>query len=205
MLKRLQDLMHGLKRRIVDAYWERRFGVSTETPAPSVDPDSRVYATLPYDAIFHILHRLHITSSDVLVEIGCGKGRVLLAAMQFPLREVVGVELSSELASEGRRNVAKQARATPRVEVLTLPAQEFDFRRGTLFYFFNPFGADTLRSVLSAMERGLREAPRPIRIVYVRPLHEDVLKQFAWLEKVDEYEALSFAATRIPVGFWRSV
>jgi len=195
------DLLARIRRKISDTYWEQRFGVATETPEPAAGPDSRVYVTLPYRAIFAILRRLALGSSDTLIEIGCGKGRVLLAAMQFPVAAIVGIELSRKLADIARKNVEKQRRSSPPVQIINQPAQEADLRRGNVFYLYNPFGPDSFRAFLRRLEQGLHDAPRDVRIAYVRTYHDDVFREFDWLEKIEEYQLLSW----VNVSVWRNV
>jgi SAM-dependent methyltransferase len=204
MRQTLRRIGHAVSRRLTDRYWETRFGVTTETPAPAVGPDSRVYVTLPYRAIFHILDRLALGADDMFVEIGCGKGRVLLAATRYPVAEIVGLELSTELADMARSNLGKQMLGSLRVEVSNIAAQEFDFSRGNIFYLYNPFGPDSFRAVLSRLEHGLREHPRPVRIAYVRPCHEDVFGEFDWLERTGSFEVVSWAAQPMAVSVWRN-
>ena len=204
MNQSLRRLGHAVSRRLIDHYWEARFRVTTETPAPAVGPDSRVYVTLPYRAIFGILDRLALSAADTFVEIGCGKGRVLLAATRYPVAEIVGVELSPELADLARGNLGKQAPCAQRFEVSNIAAQEFDFSRGNVYYLYNPFGPDSFRAVLSRLERGLRERPRPVRIAYVRPCHEDVFHEFKWLEKTGSFEVLDWSAQSMAVSVWRN-
>ena len=43
---------------------------------------------------------------DVFLDLGAGKGRMLLAASRYPFRRVIGVELSDRLAAIARSNVA---------------------------------------------------------------------------------------------------
>src|SRR3954453_20019425 len=45
-----------------------------------------------------------------LVDIGCGKGRVLMLATEYAFREIAGVELNPALARLARRNVRKWMR-----------------------------------------------------------------------------------------------
>jgi cyclopropane fatty-acyl-phospholipid synthase-like methyltransferase len=45
-----------------------------------------------------LLKRLDLRSSDIFADVGAGKGRVLRLAAQHRMRQVVGVEYSSELA-----------------------------------------------------------------------------------------------------------
>jgi hypothetical protein len=53
---------------------------------------------------------------------------------------------------------------------------------------FNPFGPDTLTEVLRRLECGLRIWPRPVRIAYVNPTHDDVLAESGWLARYDKWK-----------------
>ncbi len=49
------------------------------------------------------------------IDIGCGKGRVVLLASEYAFREVVGVELNPQLASVARRNLQSVDEAEARL------------------------------------------------------------------------------------------
>ena len=70
---------------------------------------------------------------------------------------------------------------------------------------FHPFGPQTLSAVLSRLEQGLQTNPRHLRIVYVNPVHESVLKETEWLEPYDRWPAERRWWTEIthPVSFWK--
>jgi hypothetical protein len=75
------------------------------------------YATAPslfHGAIDLWRETLPATASTVsdytLVDIGCGKGRVLMLASEYGFREIVGVELNRGLARVARKNLRKWLR-----------------------------------------------------------------------------------------------
>jgi SAM-dependent methyltransferase len=44
--------------------------------------------------------------SFTFIDLGCGKGRPLLVASEFPFRDIVGVEISPSLAADARANAS---------------------------------------------------------------------------------------------------
>ena len=108
-------------------------------------------------------------SSTTFVDLGCGKGRVLIMAAQTGFSCVIGVEFDEELVADARRNTRSRD-----IEVLRMDARQFIFPHDRLLVFmFNPFGTQTLRAVLRSLEASLAEAPRQVTLVYLNPVHPD--------------------------------
>jgi SAM-dependent methyltransferase len=106
-----------------------------------------------------------VRDDDVLVDVGCGKGRVLRWwAARTGAERIVGLELDEEIAAETRRRLRRESRVTVLAgdAVANLPAD------GTLFYLHNPFGAPVVGAFRDAV------AGRPgIRILYYNPVHAE--------------------------------
>ncbi len=74
--------------------------------------DSNPYASLTSDHIRALLGAVPVVAGEtVLVDLGSGKGRVLLVAQEVPFKRIVGVEWSSELHAVAEKNL----RSPPRV------------------------------------------------------------------------------------------
>lgn len=114
------------------------------------------------------LGALDVAPADcTLVDLGAGKGRVLVLAAEHGFRRVVGVEWRPGLAGIARENLA---RTGLQADVFCGDAAEFPLPLGPLvLYAFNPFGPAVLRAVL---ERAL-SVERPVRLVYVNPFYAD--------------------------------
>jgi precorrin-6B methylase 2 len=197
----------GVRRRLVDAYWERKFDADTTGLRPGAAPDAHWYVTVPYSMIFRVLRELELGPQDVLIDLGSGKGRVLLCASRFPIAKAIGVELAEDMCEVARRNVARLKAPRCPVEVVNQNALEFDYRQGTAFYLFDPFGAETLRGVLQKMHESLAVAPRKIRLAFIlaiSPQSEQELGACGWLECYKRIEVYGFQAEISPVSFWRS-
>jgi len=117
--------------------------------------------------------------SSVFVDLGSGKGRVLLMASEYPFRRIVGVELSPALHRVAERNVAawrSPYRRCPRIDLVCMDAAQFQLPpEETLLYLFQPFPANTMRAVLDNLGKSLQRHPRPVRLAYLNPLHHPLL------------------------------
>jgi len=110
----------------------------------------------------------------VMLDLGCGKGRVLAVASEIGFREIVGVELSPVVAAIARENVAKVQRAFPGrspMRVVTGDAVEFALPDAPLAIFlFHPFGESSMRRLIERLETTLAGRAHPLTIVYYNPV-----------------------------------
>lgn len=116
-----------------------------------------------------------------LVDLGSGKGRVLLMAAEYPFRRIIGVELLPELDAVARANVAlgvpqdaiRAADREPRIELVLADARGFIFPPDPLVVFlFNPFPAWVLREVMRNLHRSLESSPRPAFVILHNAVNE---------------------------------
>ena len=121
------------------------------------------------------------------IDLGCGKGRTLLMASDYPFRRVVGVELLPSLHSIALDNANKYTsrQASAPIEVVCADARNFPFPDGPLVvYLFHPFPEPVLEEVLGNLERSLQQYPRPAYLIYYNPVLEHVLSSRQnWLRK----------------------
>src|SRR5215831_18915790 len=124
-----------------------------ETSAPAAQ-----YAN-PYEgAAIPLVHRvLRQLGPDLrrftFIDLGSGKGRVLLIAAQYPFKSVIGVEFSKTLHDIAVSNIQEfvGAGAThTSVTSINCDAGEFDFSEigDKIVFCYNPFAADLMTRVL---------------------------------------------------------
>lgn len=120
------------------------------------------------------------------VDLGCGKGRVVLMASAFRFREVAGVELHSGLAGIAERNVAAwraAGRAVCPVRILCQDAAEFVFPGGAcLLYLFNPFAAPVMKVLIERIEAEFASRPGMLDLIYFNPEAEQLLTEHRGFE-----------------------
>jgi SAM-dependent methyltransferase len=120
------------------------------------------------------LAKLPPLDTYTFVDLGCGKGRPLLVASEFPFRDILGVELSSPLAQVTQRNADIIANRFPRrtkVRVAVGDASTYPLPSGNLVIFlYNPFKAELIANVVAGVESALVAESRSIYIVYYNPV-----------------------------------
>jgi hypothetical protein len=202
LIEPLRRYFHRLNDLIEERY-ERQMGLTTSGDVSikqdlSQGQDAVYYQPTRYFTLKSIFKHMNLGADNVFVDIGCGKGRVLLFAAQYNLRKVIGIEMDSELANAARAILQRVVTKTP-VEIIQSDAATCDLSEGTVFYMFNPFGERTMKMVLDNIERSWIANPREIWIVYGTPIHASVLNASDWL-LAEEIPGLQ----KVDVKFWRS-
>lgn len=171
------------RRVLSNALVERRWGTETGRVADlaelGVDAPGRVrYEPSGWLDLRRVLRARDVTPDDVFLDLGSGKGRVVLQAAAYPFRRVIGVELSPELQEVAAANVAarRESLRCRDVELVTADATQFVVPDDvTVVYLYNPFRGEVFASVVERLLESLDRAPRPLRVIYRTPLEEETL------------------------------
>jgi SAM-dependent methyltransferase len=100
-----------------------------------------------------------VTEADVLVDVGCGKGRVINWLLgHYPRTRIVGVEIDPEICEQ----TARRLRRHERVEIRCGDATAALPPEGTVFFLFNPFDEAAMRRFIAT----LLELGGPRRVIY---------------------------------------
>lgn len=190
--------------RICDRYWEARLNVQTRGGAPSPHPDANHYGYLAYHTYFSIFDRLDLKPSDVVVDLGCGKGRVVCTAATYNIRAAVGIEIDQPLCDLARENGARMRRRRAAVQFLCESAVDYDYDNASVIVMFHPFGADTMREVLAKWQASLERRPRTFRVVYGNPILSPMLAAKPWLRLYVCWTPGTWSRVKFPVHFYRS-
>jgi hypothetical protein len=187
----------------VDYDWEYR----VDTTSATVSWRDRLLGSFhsPYQptepALFQeMLRQLQIDFREfTFIDLGSGKGRVLLMAADYPFRRIVGVELLPELHRVAEENIGKYKSDAQRcfaVQAVCDDARNFVFpAEPTVLYLFNPLPEAGLEQVMANLECSLRENPRPVFVLYHNPLLEYVLARSTELKKITGTEQYSVYAS----------
>src|SRR5579883_1856526 len=90
-----------------------RIDTSGNAPPPAIDGEPVFYAASQPSIIRAALRALPPLEGFTFIDLGCGKGRALIVATEFPFRAICGIEYSDELAAVARRNAARIERRYP--------------------------------------------------------------------------------------------
>ena len=162
--------------------------------------DNFEYGTIGYSNIEKVLRVMKPGPQDVFCDLGCGMGRILCVAARKPVQKCIGVELLAPLCEIARRNAASLRGRRAPIQIVCGDATTVDLSEGTIYFMFNPFGAETLRDTLDNIRGSLAQKPRAIRIAYYNSQYASVLEALGWPVKVREFE--TFGGHR--VTFWEN-
>lgn len=126
-----------------------------------------------------LLKAISLPPESVLVDFGCGKGRVLLLAVLGGMKKAVGIEFSPQLCriAESNINIVEKAIGA-RLEITVIEGDVTDYEiedDQNVFFFFNPFDDVILAAVVENMKKSLHRKPRQVAIVYYNPVHSHVM------------------------------
>ena len=123
------------------------------------------------------------------IDLGSGKGRVLMMAADYPFRRIVGVELLPELCRVAQENLNQYKSNSQKcftLQTICADARQFTFPlEPTVLYLFNPLPEEGLLQVIANLDRSLREQPRPLYVLYHNPQLDHVLANSSGLRKLD--------------------
>lgn len=147
----------------------------------------RYQASTPQRAI-SALEGLPIRHEEfTVVDIGSGKGRVVLIAAQLPFRRIIGVEFASELHEIAVSNVQRVRPDDPRLELVCQDVTSYEFPDEPLvLYFYGPFFAPIMRIVMDRVTQSLYASPRPAYLVLFTTPDLQREAEMAGFERVDE-------------------
>jgi SAM-dependent methyltransferase len=153
-------------------------------------PDRVNYSASPWWTLRWLLRRSDVRPSDVFLEYGCGKGRVVLdAARRYRFKRVVGVELAPKLTMVARELVERERSHLRCGDVTIETTDATTFRVPddvTHVYFYNPFGGAIFERVCENLLASLDRAPRGMRIIYLNPVEEKMLLSTGRFRRISE-------------------
>jgi SAM-dependent methyltransferase len=132
--------LHIVKERALASAIDLRFGGKLCT----TNLDETIYKDGVHTMVhsdFHVLRdifsQVPIAKDDVLVDVGCGEGRVINFWLSRGLKnQMIGLEIVDEVAKRTRERYRKY----PNVSIIHGDAVANPPPNGTIFFLYNPFG-----------------------------------------------------------------
>ena len=125
-----------------------------------------------YMVLKRLFRAVPIRPDDVLVDIGCGKGRVINWWLKLGKdNRIIGVEYDPDTAQKTRTRLLPYKN----VEVMQGDAIALVPSEATYLYLFNPFDDELMARFLAALKERIADKSK-LRIIYYRPLYLDVIK-----------------------------
>lgn len=165
--------------------WDKRLQIKT-TGRDDMNADRyrHPYEPTPYSVLERLANCGLIRKGDVVVDYGCGKGRVDFFLSHQMGAKTIGIEYDERIyqsAIENQQTAASQMKSEfmlARAETYKVPSKV------NRCYFFNPFSVEILRKVLARIIESYYENPREIFLFFYYPSEE----YLSYLMTVDALE-----------------
>jgi SAM-dependent methyltransferase len=158
------DSLHGVDTGAVAD--ERELEISSENRGKGLP-----YDPTPWKALPQVLRLASLPVAGFsFVDVGCGKGKMLLSALRYPFARVVGVEFSRYLCQVAERNLTAARlvrRQCANVQVHCVDAVEYPIPEGPVIFFFgNPFTYEVMERVLDNIVSSHLASRRPMYLIF---------------------------------------
>lgn len=140
------------------------------------------YEPTPYAVLERLANSGWIRKKDVVLDYGCGKGRVDFFLAYQTGAHCVGVEYDERIIAVAKEN-QNTAVSAGRVEILLGNAETFLVPENVnRFFFFNPFSVEILQKAMARILESYYENPREMCLFFYFPSTEYI----SYLMTVDE-------------------
>lgn len=167
--------------------WDRLLQIrTTGRDDTGADQYRYPYEPTPYPVLERLANSGYIRKGNMLLDYGCGKGRVdFFLSWQLRCR-TIGVEYDERIYDKAVEN-QKTAVSAERTTFKLTDAEHFAVPESVdRIYFFNPFSLELLRKVFGRILESWYGAPRKILFFFYYPSDEYI----SYLMTVDELDFL---------------
>ena len=153
--------------------WDRLLKIKTMGRDDSnADQYRYPYEPTPYTVLERLADSGYIRKHNLLLDYGCGKGRVDFFLSWQTRCQSVGIEYDERIYENAQKN-KETAVSSGRVSFEKVDATEFVVPdQADRMYFFNPFSVEILRKVLAGIYESYYEKPREILLMFYYPSEE---------------------------------
>ena len=142
------------------------------------------YEPTPYSVLERLANSGMIRKRDVVLDYGCGKGRVDFFLSYQTKASTIGIEYDERIYQSALKNQDTAVSGTKtefmlaRAEAYKVPSEV------NRYYFFNPFSVEILRKVMARIIESYYEKPREQFLIFYYPSDEYI----SYLMTVGELE-----------------
>ena len=168
--------------------WDKLLQIRTAGRDDSgADQHHHPYEPTPYCVLERLADSGLIGREDVVLDYGCGKGRVDYFLSYRTKAKTIGIEYDGHIYESALEN-QKAAKAgadfvLTRAETYAVPPEV------NRCYFFNPFTVEILHKVMARILESYYEAPREIFLFFYYPA-EEYISYLMTVEELDFYDEI---------------
>ena len=165
--------------------WDKLLQIKTTgRDDSSADHYRYPYEPTPYSVLERLANSGLIRKRDVVLDYGCGKGRVDFFVSYQTKANTIGIEYDERIYQSTLKNQMTAVSRT-RTEFVVARAEEYEVpSEVNRCYFFNPFSVELLRKVMARIIESYYEKPREVILFFYYPSEEYI----SYLMTVDQLE-----------------
>lgn len=147
------------------------------------------YEPTPYPVLERLACSGLIEKEDMILDYGCGKGRVGLFLAYRKHARAIGIEYDTRIYAEALAN-QKTAVSRAAADFVLTRAEEYALPpEVNRCYFFNPFSVEILRKVMARILESWYEAPREMYLFFYYP-SDEYIAYLMTLEELEFYDEI---------------
>ncbi|MCJ2138098.1 class I SAM-dependent methyltransferase [Methylobacterium sp. J-026] len=132
------------------------------------------------------LRSLPDTAQFTFYDLGCGMGRALITASEFPFYKLIGIEISGELCAIAEKNVQKISDLFPgraKISIDRADVTTTQLKGGKIVVFmYHSFGRATIGILICKLEQ-LAIAGSSIFVIFENPVNGDLVDQSIYFKR----------------------
>ena len=165
--------------------WDKRLQIHTTGRDESgADQYHHPYEPTPYCVLERLADSGMIGKEDMVLDYGCGKGRVGFFLAYRTKANAIGIEYDARIYESALKN-QKTALSGQKVALRQANAETYGVEESVnRCFFFNPFSVEILRKVMARILESYYENPREIFLFFYYPADEYI----SYLMTVEELE-----------------
>lgn len=148
--------------------------------SPDNQSEARPYFPTRARAVRYAIRRAGVPTDKGFVDVGSGKGKVMLVAATMGFQKIKGIEFAPELHRIACDNMARLAPSLPTgaaIQPICADATQYELaNEDCVFFMFNPFGGHVMAGFCHQVLASLTRCPRKIWIIYADPAAQSVIE-----------------------------
>ena len=168
-----------------ESTWDKLLKIKTTGRDDSNSDQYRYpYEPTPYCVLERLSNSGFVRKKDVVLDYGCGKGRVEFFLSYQTKARTIGIEYDERICQSALEN-QKSTVIQGKTEFVLARAEEYEVPLDVnRYYFFNPFSVEILRKVMARILDSYYTHSREILLFFYYPSEEYI----SYLMMVDELE-----------------
>ncbi len=168
--------------------WDNHLNINTVgRDDKNADEYRYPYEPTPYSVLERLADSGLIGENDVVLDYGCGKGRVGFFLSDRVRAKTVGIEYDERIYESALEN---QKTAIAKAEFVQARAEAYEVpREVNRCYFFNPFSVEILHKVMARIIGSYYEAPREVLLFFYFP-SEDYISYLMTVDELEFYDEI---------------